>query len=650
MPGSRLKLVTLVSALSVSSPLSSAAQGWPQYAGDLAATRYSTAAEITRENVSRLQPVWRWRPGEEAIPRTDSTLPAEPGAFEATPLALGDTLYVVTPYNRVVALDARQGTELWMFDPEMYRHGQWGHSRHLLGFTHRGVAVWSDRRSRRIFLNARWRLLALDAATGRPVESFGRGGEVDLTTHLSRPVRRFHYGGTSPPLVVGDVVIVGSSVGDDLVYPDDPPGDVQAFDARTGRHLWTFRTVPRAGEPGGETWLQGSGNRAGHVNVWSPMSADEQRGLVYLPVSSAGNDYYGGARKGANLYAESIVCLDARTGRRVWHYQLIHHGLWDYDPAATPVLATIRPAGEPVDVVVVLMKTGYAFVFDRVTGRPIWPIEERPVPPSDVPGEEAAPTQPFPLKPAPFARHGFGPDDVADFTPEIRRLALAELERYRYGPLFLPPSLRGTLVSPGWIGGAGWGAGSFDPTTGILYVKATNRPTLVRLRRPPGAGDRYIGEIANPTVRAPIRGDWLRRWWTPRPTRRIPLSKPPYGTLTAIDLNTGEHRWQVPVGDDSVVRASPALRGVRLPPLLGHHGPAGGIVTAGGLVFIGAGSMLYALDKESGRTLWSAHTGSSVQAVPATYRTQTGRQFVVVAAGRGSSAELVAFALSEAPR
>jgi quinoprotein glucose dehydrogenase len=303
-----------------------------------------------------------------------------------------------------------------------------------------------------------------------------------------------------------------------------------------------------------------------------------------------------------------------------------------------------------VDVVVVLMKTGYTFVFDRVTGRPIWPIEERPVPPSDVPGEEAAPTQPFPLKPAPFARQGFGPDDVVDFTPEIRRLALEELERYRYGPLFLPPSLRGTLVSPGWIGGAGWGAGSFDSTTATLYVKATNRPTLVRLRSQPGAGDRYVGEIANPTLRAPIRGDWLRRWWTPRPTRRIPLSKPPYGTLTAIDLNTGEHRWQVPVGDDSVLRASPALRGVRLPPLLGHHGPAGGIVTAGGLVFIGAGRMLYALDKENGRTLWAARAGSSIQAVPATYRTRRGRQFVVIAAGRGKDAELVAFALSEAPR
>lgn len=626
------------------------AQDWPAFAGDLAATRYSPAAEITRDNVSRLAPAWRWRPGEDAIPRTDSTLPAVPGAFEATPLALGDTLYVVTPYNRVVALDAVRGTPLWSYDPEVYRHGQWGNSRHLLGFTHRGVAAWSDGRARRIFLNARWRLIALDAATGRPIPSFGRGGEVDLTAHLSRPVHRFHYGGTSPPLVVGDVVIVGSSVGDDLIYPGDPPGDVQAFDARTGRHLWTFRTVPRAGEPGAETWLEGSNRLAGHVNVWAPMSADAKRGLVYLPVSSGGNDYYGGARKGDNLFAESIVCVEARTGRRVWHYQIVHHGLWDYDLAASPLLATIRPFGEPVDVVVVLTKTGYAFVFDRVTGRPIWPIEERPVPASDVPGEEASPTQPFPLKPAPFARQGFGPTDVVDFTPEIRRRALAELQRYRWGPVFLPPSLRGTVVSPGWIGGAGWGAGAFDPETGMLYVKATNRPTLVRLGSPPGAGDRYVGEIANPSVRLPVREGWLRWWRRPRKTARIPLSRPPYGTLTAIDLNTGEHRWQVPVGDDSVMRASPALRGVRLPPLLGHAGSAGGIVTAGGLAFIAAGRMIYALDKSSGRTLWEARAGATTPAVPMTYRTRAGKQFVVVATGRGKNAELVAFALSASPR
>jgi quinoprotein glucose dehydrogenase len=647
-PSARRALVICGGVLAVAAT-GAAAQDWPAYAGDLASSRYSSAAEITRDNVARLEPVWRWRPGEAPIPRTDSTHPADPGAFEATPLAIGDTLYVVTPYNRVVALDATRGTELWSYDPEVYRYGEWGHSRHLLGFTHRGVAAWSDGRSRRIFVNARWRLVALDATTGRPVPSFGRGGEVDLTAHLSRPVHRFHYGGTSPPLIVGDVVIVGSSVGDDLIYPNDPPGDVQAFDARTGRHLWTFRTIPRAGEPGAETWRRGSNQRAGHVNVWAPMSADEKRGLVYLPVGSGSNNYYGGDRPGDNLYGESIVCLDARTGRRVWHYQIVHHGLWDYDLAASPMLATIRPFGEPVDVVVVLTKTGFAFVFDRVTGRPVWPIKERPVPASDVPGEEASPTQPFPLKPAPFARLGFGLDDVVDFTPDIRRRALEQLRRYRWGPVFLPPSLRGTITSPGWIGGAGWGAGSFDPETGTLYVKATDRPTLVRLLSRPGGGGRYVGEPSNVSVALPVRRGLLHRWRKPVYTR-IPLSKPPYGTLTAIDLSTGEHRWQVPVGDDSLVRASPALRGVQLPPQLGYPGPAGGIVTGGGLVFIGAGGTLYALDKGNGRALWKAPAGASTPAVPMTYRTRGGRQFVVVATGRGSNAELVAFALSESPR
>jgi quinoprotein glucose dehydrogenase len=625
------------------------AQDWPVFTGDLAATRYSAAAEITPGNVDRLKLAWTWQTGEAPIPRTDSTRPAVPGDFETTPLAIGDVLYVVTPYSRVVALDGARGTQLWSYDTEVYRYGPWGNSPYLPQYTHRGVAAWSDGRSRRIFVNARWRLVALDAATGRPVRSFGRGGEVDLIEHLSRPAQRFHYGGTSPPLVVGDIVIVGSSIGDDLIAPDDPPGDVQAFDARTGRHLWTFRTVPQAGEPGAGSWRDGSNRRAGHVNVWAPMSADVRRGLVYLPISTSRNDYYGGARKGENLFAESIVCLDARTGRRVWHYQIVHHGLWDYDLASTPLLATIQPFGNPIDVVVVLTKTGFAFVFDRVTGRPVWPIEERAVPASDVPGEEAWPTQPTPTMPAPFARQGFGPDQVADFTPEIRRLALAQLDRYRWGPLFLPPSIRGTIVSPGYLGGAGWGAGSYDPETSTLYVKATNHPTLVRLTNPPGSADRYIGEIDDPRVSVPLRRKVGAPWRKPR-YANIPLAKPPYGTLTAIDLNTGKHRWQIPIGDDSLVRHSPALRGVTLPPLLGSGGVAGGIVTAGGLVFIGADQRLYALDKKTGRTLWAARAGSSINAVPMTYRTGAGKQFVVLATGGlRTDARLVAFALAAPP-
>jgi quinoprotein glucose dehydrogenase len=333
----------------------------------------------------------------------------------------------------------------------------------------------------------------------------------------------------------------------------------------------------------------------------------------------------------------------------VWHYQIVHHGLWDYDLASTPILATIRPFGTPIDVVVVLTKTGFAFVFDRVTGRPVWPIEERPVPASDVPGEAAWPTQPVPTLPAPFARQGFGPDQVADFTPEIRRLALAQLERYRWGPLFLPPSIRGTIDSPGYIGGAGWGAGSYDPETNTLYVKASNQPTLVRLTTPPGSADRYVGEIEDLWVSVPVprgRGSWGR----PPRYANIPLAKPPYGTLTAIDLNTGAHRWQVPVGDDSLVRHSRALRGVALPAQLGAAGVAGGIVTAGGLIFIGADQRLYALDKQTGQALWAGRAGSIINAVPMTYRTRSGRQFVVLATGRRTQARLVAFALDASPR
>jgi quinoprotein glucose dehydrogenase len=574
-------------------------------------------------------------------------LSAEAGSFEATPIMAGDTLYLSTPYHRVVALDAASGAQLWNYDPRTYRWG-WGGSRHLLGLTHRGVAMWTDGRERRIFINSRSRLIALNAATGRPIPSFGRGGEVDLTAHLSRKINPRHYGGTSPPLVFENLVIVGSSIEDDLVYPNDPPGDVQAFDARTGRHVWTFRTVPEDGAFGSDTWEDGSHRTAGHANVWAPMTIDEARGLLYLPVSAAANDYYGGARKGANLFAESLVCLDARTGRRVWHFQTVHHGIWDYDLPSAPVLATVSPHGAPLDIVAAATKTGFLYVFDRVTGRPVWPIEERPVPASDVPGEATWPTQPFPTKPAPFARQGFGPDDVVDFTPEIRALALEELKRHVSGPMFTPPSLKGTVVMPGWIGGAGWGAPALDPETGMLYIKATNWPSRAALYRP--AGTAAEGYVVHPElglgVTVPVRRGILGRFRKPEHTR-LPLHKPPYGTLTAIDLNTGEHRWQIPIGDLEWVRNSPALRSLSLPPL-GHPGTVGGTVTGGGLIFITGGSpVLYAIDKSDGAVLWKAELGRHGNSVPMTYRTRSGRQFVVVATGEGANGKLVAFSLPQ---
>jgi quinoprotein glucose dehydrogenase len=611
---------------------------WNTYAADGAATKFSPLADITRTNVAQLQPAWEWRTGERAVADTDSTKAARPGDFQVTPLMIGDTLFLSTPFNRVVALDGNTGAELWRYDPGAHRFGQPSNG---TGFVHRGVASWSDGTQRRIFLNSRWRLIALDAKAGTTIGTFGNNGEVDLTASLRRPVNKLHYTNTSPPVVWRDLIIVGNGVGDRLTYPNDPPGDVQAYDARTGKLVWRFNTVPDSGELGWNTWENGSYRTAGHTNVWAPFSVDTARGLVYLPVSTPSNDWYGGARRGDNLFGESLVVLDARNGRRVWHFQTVHHGLWDYDPPAAPVLFTVQRNGRTVDGVALLGKTGFAYVFDRVSGEPFWPIEERAVPASDVPGERAAATQPFPTKPLPFTRQGFTENDVIDFTPELKQLALAELKRWRHGPLFLPPSLQGSIAMPGVIGGAGWGGGAFDPTSGVLYVKGTNQPALFRLLQPPASdtinATYAFDRGASLSVRVPDR-DGARM-------PSLPLNKPPYGNLTAINLATGDHVWQVTLGDNESVRNHPLLRDLKLQPL-GVAGAPGPIVTAGGLLFVtGGGDVLYALDTRDGSTVWQTDLGARAYAVPMTYRTSAGRQFVVIATGSGNDAVLKAFAL-----
>ena len=620
---------------------------WPAYGRDAGATKYSPLADIDRRNVARLTIAWRWRVGELPIAATDSTKAARPGNFQATPLMIGDTLFFSTPYNRVVAMSASTGKPFWIYDPRAYAFGQPSNG---TGFVHRGVATWTDGRERRVFMNSRWRLIALDARTGKLIRSFGDTGVVDLTAQLRRPVNKLHYTNTSPPVVWGNLVIVGNGVGDRLVYHDDPPGDVQAFDARTGKRLWDFNPVPSPGEFGNESWEDGSWQHTGHTNVWAPFSVDSARGLVYLPLSTPSNDWYGGTRKGDNLFAESIVCLDARTGKRRWHFQTVHHGLWDYDIPAPPVLGTVTANSRRRDIVAVPTKMGFLFVFDRVTGQPIWPIVEREVAPSDVAGERASKTQPFPTKPAPFARQGFTTDDVIDFTPEIKQRALASIAAYRIGPLFTPPSSEGTIVMPGAIGGAGWGGGAFDPETGIIYIKATNSPALYKILKTAGASDTvdadYMVDLPNQTLSLSMSAPGDTAADRRVPVAELPINKPPYGTLTAIDLNTGEHRWQITLGDSPQLRRHPLLRGVSLPPLLGVAGAPGGIVTRGGLIFItGGGATLYAIDKATGATLWQADLGRRAYSVPMTYRTRAGKQYVVIATGAGADAELVAFTL-----
>ncbi len=607
---------------------------WPVYGGDQAATRYAALDDINRATVGSLQVAWTWKPAERRLPEFGT----EPGTFQNTPLMIEDVLYVSTPYNRVVALDARSGRELWRYDPEPFKDGQPPNG---TGFVHRGVAAWRDEAGRlRIFMNSRYRLICLDAATGTPVPGFGVNGVVDLVAGLGWKGDRRHYTNTSPPVVYRDLVILGNGVGDRLVYRHDPPGDVRAFDARTGKTVWTFRPIPRPREHGHDTWGDGSWEYTGHTNVWAPMSLDETRGLLYLPVSTPSNDYYGARRPGANLFAESIVCLDALTGTRKWHYQIVHHGLWDYDLPAAPVLAAVTVDGRRIDAAVQLTKQGFAFVFDRVTGEPVWPIEERAVAPSDVPGEVAWKTQPFPTRPPPFSEQGVSLDDAFDLTPALRDRARAELEKYRLGPLYTPPSLQGTVMRPGVIGGANWGGGAFDPASGRLYIKSSsNTPAILRLAEPDRSPDNpRAGEVDATLVNRGAPVVFMEG---------LPLLKPPYGHLTAIDLNRGEIVWRVPFGDSPALRAHPALQGVALPPRLGVSGAPGAIVTAGGLVFAGGGDMaLNAVDAATGAVVWRGPLRQRSTGTPMTYRTSPpdARQFVVIASGAGEHAELVAFA------
>ena len=419
---------------------------WPVHGGDTGHTQYAALDQINADNVADLEIVWRWKSPDVQLRETHEELQSG-GIFrhEATPLMVDGVLYVSTSLGQVVALDPWTGETIWSYDPELWRAG----SPTNLGFLTRGVAHWTDGNDAKIFYagGANATLVSIDAKTGAPDPQFGDGGKVDLTARLGPHVSSSNYTVTSPPVVTRGVVIVGSSIQDTPIRREAPPGDVRAFDVRTGELRWTFHTIPREGEFGVETWEDESWKTAGSVNVWTMMSVDEELGYVYLPLGTASHNWYGGHRPGDNLFATSLVCLDATTGERVWHFQFIHHPIWDWDLPAAPTLIDIEVDGEPIRAVAQVTKQGFLFVFDRVTGEPVWPIEERPVPQSDLPGETASPTQPFPTKPAPFERQGFTEDELIDFTPELRAEALEILADVDGGPLYAPPSTRGTLVN-----------------------------------------------------------------------------------------------------------------------------------------------------------------------------------------------------------
>jgi glucose dehydrogenase len=630
------KSVAVVACLAMLAPAAGSAQRpvkpveWPFYGGDQGGGKYSTLEQINRDTVGRLELAWEWKTGEQALPQFGTT----PGAFENTPIMIDSVVYLSTPYNRVVALDADTGRELWAYDPKAYEEGAPASGQ---GFIHRGVAAWRDGDKLRIFMNSRYHLICLDAVTGRPVESFGNRGSVDIGEGLVWPIQKKHYSNTSPPVVYKDLVILGSGIGDRLMYRNDPPGDVRAFSAKTGKMAWSFHTIPQKGEFGSETWGRESWAYTGHTNVWAPMTLDEQRGLLYMPVGTPSNDYYGGRRLGANLFGEALVCLDAVTGKRKWHFQIVHHGLWDYDPASPPNLVTLHVNGKKVDAVVQLTKQGFAFVFDRVTGEPVWPIEERLVPQSDVPGEATSPTQPFPTKPPPFTPQGVAIDDAFDLTPELRTAAQAEMKKYRMGPLYTPPSVEGTIVRPGVWGGANWGGGAFDPETGMLYLKTVELGGVFRIQK--------LDAVTTGPRAGEVDAEYGNRGLAAGFNSTVPFFKPPYAHLVAMDLNQGAIAWRVPFGDMPELRKELDALGVKVPDKLGAQGPPGAIVTKGGLIFIGGGDFAFhAIDKASGRELWSAPLRETT-GTPMTYLARSGRQFVIMATGRGPDATLVAFAI-----
>ena len=609
---------------------------WRYYGGGAGSQKYSPLDQINAANVSRLQVAWTWK-AQNFGKRAEFN-------WEVTPLMVGGRLFATAGTRRdAVAIDAATGETLWMYRLEEGARGET-----VARQNNRGLAYWAEGADQRVLLiSPGYQLVALDARNGRPVPGFGTDGVVDLWEGLDRAtVKPGQIGSSSPPIVVRGVVVVGAALQSGIAprSKNNVPGYIRGYDVHTGKRLWTFRTIPQPGEFGHDTWEKGSWEYTGNTGAWGPLSADEELGYVYVPVETPTGDFYGGHRPGNNLFGESLVCLDARTGQRVWHFQLVHHGVWDWDPPTAPTLLDITVGGKRIKAVAQITKQAWVYVFDRVTGKPVWPMEERPVPQTDVPGERTSLTQPFPTRPAAFDRQGFSLDDLIDFTPELKAEAVKIASKYGMGPMFTPPTVAGangklaTITMPSPTGGANWQGGAADPESGTIYVASVSYASPVALGRDATRTDMdYYGRYSTANIGP----------------QGLPLVKPPWGRITAIDLNTGDHLWQAPNGSaPEFIRQHPALKGIDLSKAgQPEHSP---ILLTKTLLFTADGGGMYAvppgaggpmfraLDKRTGKLLHEMKLPANVTGIPMTYMLD-GVQYVVMAIGApGVPAELIA--------